>query len=307
MVKKECNFNLIILLSLLFIILLASLSIGSINLTSKNENEITGLNIFKDLIDQLNLNEVLGFFNKYLFSDVGKKLGLNLEPFGFYHLNIIKEGDDSSIISSEDGKINCGKVCSAYYTKNSKVTLLYSNSQSSSFERWDGPCESYSLRCKPKLGYSQIASVNLCKDYIISCDLIITKNTQVIAVFNLGTSGSGSQQPVTQIPLTPPSITVLNAPSDFEVIYVSPTQLNLRWKDNSDNEKGFVIERRILDPVATTFQEIARVNANVKQYEDKNLIPDTVYEYRVMAYSDGVYSPYTDSFSEITCYDQDSC
>ncbi|MDD5136810.1 MAG: fibronectin type III domain-containing protein, partial [Candidatus Omnitrophica bacterium] len=58
-------------------------------------------------------------------------------------------------------------------------------------------------------------------------------------------------------------------------------QVNLAWVDNSKNETGFIIERKI--DVAGAYAQIATVGADVKKYADTAVIPDTMYYYRVCA------------------------
>lgn len=59
-------------------------------------------------------------------------------------------------------------------------------------------------------------------------------------------------------------------------------QVNLSWKDNSNNETGFIIERKT--PTAN-FQEIARVGANVTNFNDQTVSSNTTYIYRIAAYN----------------------
>src|SRR6185369_13361748 len=63
---------------------------------------------------------------------------------------------------------------------------------------------------------------------------------------------------------------------------VSPTQIDLKWTDNSFDEQGFRIERS-LD--GSNFAEIATVNANVTMFSDTGLTPNTTYFYRVLAFN----------------------
>jgi|GEM_PF-857341 len=77
------------------------------------------------------------------------------------------------------------------------------------------------------------------------------------------------------------------------------TQINLNWTDNSDNETGFIIERRASD---SSFSEVYRVGVNISYYRDTGLAPYTTYYYRVRAYnsSTGEYSAYTNEASATT-------
>ncbi|MBI3031702.1 MAG: fibronectin type III domain-containing protein, partial [Candidatus Rokubacteria bacterium] len=68
-------------------------------------------------------------------------------------------------------------------------------------------------------------------------------------------------------------------------------QLTLTWADNSDNEDGFRIERKI--GTGGTFGEIATVGANVITYVDPGLGAATTYCYRLLAYNTAGASPYS--------------
>lgn len=70
------------------------------------------------------------------------------------------------------------------------------------------------------------------------------------------------------------------APSNLTAIVFSDSQVNLEWKDNSDDEISFRIERSVND--TTNWTQLKIVDANVIQYSDTGLtqIP---YYYRVRA------------------------
>src|SRR5262249_1389280 len=60
-------------------------------------------------------------------------------------------------------------------------------------------------------------------------------------------------------------------------------QLHLSWIDNSNNEDGFEIERKIGEN--GTFVQIAIRGANLNFYTDDNLTPGTTYCYQVRAFN----------------------
>jgi hypothetical protein len=67
--------------------------------------------------------------------------------------------------------------------------------------------------------------------------------------------------------------------------------LQLSWADNSDNEDGFQIERKV--GTNGIFSFVAAVGPNVTSYTDDNLARDTTYCYRVNAFNDSGISAYS--------------
>jgi uncharacterized delta-60 repeat protein len=76
---------------------------------------------------------------------------------------------------------------------------------------------------------------------------------------------------------------LLNAPSDLSAETITNTEIRLDWADNSLNEDGFRIERKIGE--LGDFSEITTVGADISEYSDTGLDPDTKYFYRVRAYN----------------------
>ncbi len=87
--------------------------------------------------------------------------------------------------------------------------------------------------------------------------------------------------------LLPAAPSNLTAVGDTNVVY-------LQWVDNSNNELGFVIERRLGDTTSVNlFEAIDSVAADVQDYTDYNVEPLTTYTYRLYAYNDQGASPYS--------------
>ena len=86
-------------------------------------------------------------------------------------------------------------------------------------------------------------------------------------------------------------------PSNLTATTVSPTQITLTWQDNSNNENGFNIERKV--GVSGVWTPIASVAGTT--YDDTNggtgLSPGTTYFYRVQAWNLGGVSPYSNEAS----------
>jgi len=93
-------------------------------------------------------------------------------------------------------------------------------------------------------------------------------------------------------PPDPPS--ALNV-TVFEGWPNSNTRLDLAWKDNSNNEDGFRIERS--EGPSGPWEEIATVGRNTEEYVDTDLVRLTEYCYRVRAFNQSGNS----SYSNVDC------
>lgn len=74
-----------------------------------------------------------------------------------------------------------------------------------------------------------------------------------------------------------------SAPSNLSVTAVSLTRIDLTWKDNSTNEKGFYVYRKSTG----NYSRIAKLGSNTISYSDSSLSPASIYWYKVTAYNDG--------------------
>ena len=79
-------------------------------------------------------------------------------------------------------------------------------------------------------------------------------------------------------------------PSSLYVDELAYNSITLKWKDNSDNEKGFVIYRSSTNSV---FTPIATVATNVTTYTNLNLSPNQTYQYEILAYNEIGNSPFS--------------
>lgn len=74
-----------------------------------------------------------------------------------------------------------------------------------------------------------------------------------------------------------------NAPSNLQAAATSSSQVELRWTDNSTNELGFIVWRKI--GVNGTWSEIATVGAGITTFLDTGRDPDLLYIYQVISYN----------------------
>ncbi len=80
-------------------------------------------------------------------------------------------------------------------------------------------------------------------------------------------------------------------PSGLVATAVSPTQVNLAWTDNSNNESLFSIERRLYP--AGSYARVGTVGPDTTVFQDAAVNPATTYSYRVQACSASGCSGYS--------------
>jgi len=88
------------------------------------------------------------------------------------------------------------------------------------------------------------------------------------------------------------------APSNLRGESLSSIRLKIDWNDESDNEWGFVLERKT--GVAGSFEKIASLLNNETSYTDAGLTPETEYIYRVFAFNGNDSSDYSNELSITT-------
>jgi len=88
-------------------------------------------------------------------------------------------------------------------------------------------------------------------------------------------------------------ITKPTSPSALILKELTGDAVVLSWNDNSENEKGFMLERK--GGTTTTYVERARISANQKTFSDDDIQPESTYEYRVYAYNEAGNSGYANT------------
>ncbi|MDQ3704589.1 MAG: Ig-like domain-containing protein, partial [Chloroflexota bacterium] len=112
------------------------------------------------------------------------------------------------------------------------------------------------------------------------------------ATDNENATRTSSAVTITVSAATPP------APTGLAASAASSSQINLSWTDNSTNETGFRVERKL--GAGGTYAEVASVGANVTTYNDTGLSTGTQYYYRVRAYNGSGNSAYSNEANATT-------
>ncbi|NQT34316.1 fibronectin type III domain-containing protein [bacterium] len=86
-------------------------------------------------------------------------------------------------------------------------------------------------------------------------------------------------------------------PTELEASALTPNQVRLLWSDKSDNEDGFVIERKV--PPEGDWSVIDSLEDNKDWYYDNLLSGNTTYMYRICAYNNHGNSPFS-NIAEVT-------
>lgn len=94
-----------------------------------------------------------------------------------------------------------------------------------------------------------------------------------------------------------PDEVIANAPTNLVAVATGAATMELTWEDASDNETGFVIERRTQ---LTSFEQIAVTGVNVTNYTDSGLQASTRYYYQVAATNIAGLSSYSNEADDIT-------
>lgn len=94
-----------------------------------------------------------------------------------------------------------------------------------------------------------------------------------------------------------------DAPTNLDIEDYSDTWAELEWEDNSWDELGFIIERKIYDDdddddddeneVEEEYEVVGTVGANITEFRDTGLDNSEKYAYRIRAYNEAADSMYS--------------
>lgn len=111
----------------------------------------------------------------------------------------------------------------------------------------------------------------------------------------------GQVPPIEYTSACDPQKRIPEKPTELAAKAISEDKILIGWKDNSNNEKGFKIQRKNGDCSSKAkWQEIAKVDENVTAYTDKGLNSGSEYSYQVRSYNGTGTSAYTSCAEAMT-------
>jgi len=113
-----------------------------------------------------------------------------------------------------------------------------------------------------------------------------------VKALNNGVSSSFSNESASTTPVSLPI-----APSSLETESKSSEHVKIKWIDNSNTETSFTIERSVNN--GSTYVVVANYPMDATSYVDVDVIPETIYFYRVKAANAQGESGYSNELEEI--------
>lgn len=95
----------------------------------------------------------------------------------------------------------------------------------------------------------------------------------ILIILIIGSCKKESKNIAMQLPTSPTGLTAIS---------IDTTRVVLRWTDNSNNEAGFIIQRK---SPGGNFEDIGSVGSNVSEFINEGLSSGATYIFRVLSYN----------------------
>lgn len=223
-----------------------------------------------------------------LYDSVGRNAtsytDIGVSPQVSYTYRIRARINDYSVFSDFSNQVNIW-VSSISSPLNLDYTILQQNEIELNWQDSSGSETGFKVERKEgELGkWQQIAQLN---PNIVKYTDKRLNNTKIyyyrIQVFDAANSTSYSNE-------VEVSFQIPGKPTELEARNISANEIQLNWKDNSYQEKEFVIEAKQF----TSFREIGRVGANTTTFIHKGTLSEGTFTYRVKAVNGIVQSAYS--------------
>ncbi len=154
--------------------------------------------------------------------------------------------------------------------------------------------ENVMLRSAQSGFFTADISLPAASGYEVSVECYISGQTAYIG----GKTGITITAGETTTEAIPLQVTLPAAPTNLQIHDVSEDRIEIRWSDNSVNEAGFEIQRKV--GVVGTFANRANVGTDVDDFRDENVLPNTRYFYRVRAFNAAGTSGWSNTVDALT-------
>ena len=118
---------------------------------------------------------------------------------------------------------------------------------------------------------------------------LLTAGVRPLAALQGITVTGGSLDIGTLMTVPTSTLAAPSAPANVQAVVGTGGRVDLKWTDLSANELGFAIER---SSAGQAYVPVDTVGANLTNYSDWKVLPNTAYSYRVRAYNPGGSSSY---------------
>lgn len=122
-------------------------------------------------------------------------------------------------------------------------------------------------------------------------------NSSTNLFFNDFTFNEGSPNALTEKGKITISTTIPNAPNNLSAVSIAYNSVTLNWSDNSNNETGFIIEKKL---GSGSWNAVDTTAENTTSFSVTGLTDGSAYYFRVAAVNSLGMSPYSNEISTVT-------
>jgi hypothetical protein len=245
-------------------------------------DEFQNINFGTDTLLYVKQGNQVSFFRKAL-------LKFELQNFDFDTLSIDKailrlylESGDTAIVSAFEYGNNWEEAALTWSSADEIETKITETKITAIGKYYEWDITSY---LQTQTDFDGIISIAMFDEYASSA--------------NLKFSSREADENLPELLIEASKLIAPKAPSNLVANVTSNTSIKLSWNDNSSDETGFILERKMEDGA---FSKLADIETNTISFEDLGLNENTVYYYRVAAYNELDTSSYSSEVYATTTF-----
>ncbi len=227
--------------------------------------------------------------------------GLSSSTKYYYKVRAYNDAGDSDYSNEVNATTNTATTNDTTLTAPSKLSASVQSATSIKLTWTDNSSNETGFKIERKLSggsYSQLNKVSANTTSYTDTGLSSsTKYSYRVYAYNSSSNSKYSNEVNATTNTATTNDTTLTAPSKLSASVQSATSIKLTWTDNSSNETGFKIERKLS---GGSYSQLKTVSANTTSYTDTGLSGGTKYYYRVYAYNSSSNSKYSNEVNATT-------